>query len=193
MSWYFPPPTHVCKYSYWFGRLGTVVFQLFGDWPMCISPQSCTMSAKPNTNRYWLAFHPLSHWMHNTIRCCHMSTIDVTWIALFSPSSPQCIGSSLLLAHDDDRDRVNVWMIDFGRTVLLPEDVRITHSDPYRPGNHEDGYLVGLNSLIRLFEELLPPLASGTVLVGDGESWDWLFSHVLLLFSSFVYPPPVHL
>lgn len=62
------------------------------------------------------------------------------------------IGSSLLFVHD--RTQASVWLIDFAKTVTLPVDTPITHSNKWSVGNHEDGYLIGINNLINIFEEL---------------------------------------
>ena len=37
-----------------------------------------------------------------------------------------------------------MWLIDFGKTVVVPEGVQIDHKSPWEPGNHEDGYLIGV-------------------------------------------------
>lgn len=66
---------------------------------------------------------------------------------------PQIIGSSLLFIHD--KTKASIWMIDFGKTVKLPEGHQLKHDTAWRRGNHEDGYLTGVNNLIDLFEELL--------------------------------------
>ncbi|KAA0187062.1 inositol-trisphosphate 3-kinase A, partial [Fasciolopsis buskii] len=66
----------------------------------------------------------------------------------------EVIGSSLLFAHDS-LGSVHVWMIDFGKTTQLPHDVTIDHRTKWCLGNHEDGYLVGVDNLILLFRELL--------------------------------------
>lgn len=65
----------------------------------------------------------------------------------------EVIGSSLLFVHD--RCQASVWLIDFAKTVVLPEDIKITHGSIWSVGNHEDGYLIGINNLIDIFEELL--------------------------------------
>jgi 1D-myo-inositol-triphosphate 3-kinase len=63
------------------------------------------------------------------------------------------VGSSLLFVHDNFR--ASIWMIDFGKTRPLPNGVQITHSDKWFEGNHEDGYLIGIQSLIDIFEEIV--------------------------------------
>jgi 1D-myo-inositol-triphosphate 3-kinase len=68
-------------------------------------------------------------------------------------SNHEVIGSSLLFVHD--RFNANVWLIDFAKTIKLPEEVKITHSSKWKVGNHEDGYLIGVNNLISIFMTML--------------------------------------
>ncbi|KAK9729234.1 Inositol polyphosphate kinase [Popillia japonica] len=65
----------------------------------------------------------------------------------------EMIGSSLLFVHD--RFNANIWLIDFAKTVGLPENISIDHSSKWTVGNHEDGYLIGLNNLISIFVTML--------------------------------------
>ena len=62
------------------------------------------------------------------------------------------IGSSLLFVHDSQK--ASVWLIDFGKTVSVPEGLSIDHKSPWEVGNHEDGYLIGIENLILLFRDL---------------------------------------
>ncbi|RXG68357.1 Inositol-trisphosphate 3-kinase A, partial [Armadillidium vulgare] len=66
--------------------------------------------------------------------------------------SHELIGSSLLFVHNEEKS--GVWLIDFAKTVPLPDSVTITHREPWVEGTHEDGYLIGLDNLINLMENL---------------------------------------
>ncbi|XP_044220535.1 inositol-trisphosphate 3-kinase B-like [Thunnus albacares] len=59
----------------------------------------------------------------------------------------EVIGSSLLFVHDHS-SKANVWMIDFGKTNPMPDTSELRHNVPWAEGNREDGYLIGLTSLI---------------------------------------------
>ncbi|KAL4711081.1 hypothetical protein ACJJTC_009452 [Scirpophaga incertulas] len=64
----------------------------------------------------------------------------------------ELIGSSLLFVHD--KRHASIWMIDFAKTVPVPDDISIDHKSAWKVGNHEDGYLIGLDNLISIFESL---------------------------------------
>uniref|UniRef100_A0A673MEY5 Kinase n=1 Tax=Sinocyclocheilus rhinocerous TaxID=307959 RepID=A0A673MEY5_9TELE len=67
----------------------------------------------------------------------------------FNSHEVSIIGSSLLFVHDCS-GKANIWMIDFGKTIPTPEDVQLRHDVPWVEGNREDGYLIGLTSLVTL-------------------------------------------
>lgn len=68
--------------------------------------------------------------------------------------SLQVVGSSLLFVHDHT-GLAKVWMIDFGKTVALPDHQMLSHRLPWTEGNREDGYLWGLDNLIQLLQGLV--------------------------------------
>lgn len=65
----------------------------------------------------------------------------------------EVVGSSLLFVHDRS-GLAKVWMIDFGKTVALPAHQTLSHRLPWAEGNHEDGYLWGLDNMIHLLQGL---------------------------------------
>lgn len=67
--------------------------------------------------------------------------------------SHQIIGSSILFMFDE-MGNTGAWMIDFSKTVPLPQGKTLTHRDDWALGNGEDGYLYGVDSLIKIFENL---------------------------------------
>lgn len=83
--------------------------------------------------------------------------------------SHEILGSSLLFVHDDNE--ANIWLIDFAKTYPLPQNIRVSHRKYWQPGNYEDGYLIGLDNLIRLFKQTLyEPSPSKRCTEQNGES-----------------------
>ncbi|XP_034294226.1 inositol-trisphosphate 3-kinase C isoform X1 [Pantherophis guttatus] len=66
----------------------------------------------------------------------------------------EVVGSSLLFVHDKT-GLARVWMIDFGKTVPLPDKQTLTHRLPWVEGNREDGYLWGLENLTAIMQSML--------------------------------------
>ncbi|XP_039747175.1 inositol-trisphosphate 3-kinase homolog isoform X2 [Pararge aegeria] len=62
----------------------------------------------------------------------------------------EIVGSSIFIIYDDER--VGAWLIDFGKTRRVPDDITITHREPWQQGNHEEGFLYGLDRLINTIE-----------------------------------------
>ena len=65
----------------------------------------------------------------------------------------EVIGSSLLFLYDSS-SKCDIHMIDYGKTIELPPGISVDHRSPWMEGNHEDGYLWGLDNLIGLWKEL---------------------------------------
>merc|ERR1711975_111880 len=62
------------------------------------------------------------------------------------------IGSSLLL-FADEAGRTGVFWIDFAKTYAVPAGMTITHRKPWELGNHEDGILIGMGSIVKAWEQ----------------------------------------
>ncbi|XP_023147257.1 inositol-trisphosphate 3-kinase A [Amphiprion ocellaris] len=71
----------------------------------------------------------------------------------------EVIGSSLLFIHDH-KGSAQVWIIDFGKTTVLPEGQTLNHDIPWQEGNREDGYLWGLENLIHTLESVSSEVTS---------------------------------
>ncbi|XP_068088915.1 inositol-trisphosphate 3-kinase B [Hyperolius riggenbachi] len=65
----------------------------------------------------------------------------------------EVIGSSLLFVHDK-KEQAKVWMIDFGKTTPLPEGQVLDHKVSWVEGNREDGYVYGLENLVKILREM---------------------------------------
>ena len=63
----------------------------------------------------------------------------------------EIVGSSLLIIYDNQK--AGVWMIDFAKSLPLQHPTRIDHVSQWSYGNHEDGYLFGINNLISILKE----------------------------------------
>uniref|UniRef100_A0AAV2MJZ1 Kinase n=1 Tax=Knipowitschia caucasica TaxID=637954 RepID=A0AAV2MJZ1_KNICA len=70
----------------------------------------------------------------------------------------EVIGSSLLFVHDPS-NKASVWMIDFGKTTPLLEINELKHNVPWTEGSREDGYLLGLTSLITSLSQAISSIS----------------------------------
>ncbi|XP_038215908.1 inositol-trisphosphate 3-kinase homolog isoform X2 [Zerene cesonia] len=62
----------------------------------------------------------------------------------------EIVGSSIFIIYDNER--VGAWLIDFAKTRRVPEGLKVTHREPWEQGNHEEGFLYGLDRLIETIE-----------------------------------------
>jgi 1D-myo-inositol-triphosphate 3-kinase len=67
------------------------------------------------------------------------------------------IGSSLLIIADAYGHAGVAW-IDFAKTTPPPDGIEIDHASPWVPGNHEDGILTGLSSLVEAWKDTVDEL-----------------------------------
>ncbi|XP_032384168.1 inositol-trisphosphate 3-kinase A [Etheostoma spectabile] len=81
----------------------------------------------------------------------------------------EVIGSSLLFVHDHS-SKANVWMIDFGKTTPVPDPSELRHNIPWAEGSREDGYLIGLTSLITSLSQAISVASWKQDNCGEGNS-----------------------
>jgi 1D-myo-inositol-triphosphate 3-kinase len=62
----------------------------------------------------------------------------------------EVVGSSIFIVFDNVR--TNAWMIDFAKSIRVPEGQMLNHRRQWELGNHEDGFLFGLDNLIEILE-----------------------------------------
>uniref|UniRef100_A0A0A9Z4L4 Kinase n=1 Tax=Lygus hesperus TaxID=30085 RepID=A0A0A9Z4L4_LYGHE len=73
----------------------------------------------------------------------------------------EVVGSSILILYDDAK--VGAWLIDFAKTRPVPDGIALNHRKPWTPGNHEEGFLFGLDNLIRVLSDLKVSSSESTV------------------------------
>lgn len=62
----------------------------------------------------------------------------------------EIVGSSIFIIYDEER--AGAWLIDFAKTRSVPDGAEVTHRAPWEQGNHEEGFLYGLDRLIDIIE-----------------------------------------
>lgn len=68
----------------------------------------------------------------------------------------EIVGSSIFIIYDDER--AGAWLIDFAKTRIVPEGIQVDHRAQWEQGNHEEGFLYGLDRLIHTIETATPPI-----------------------------------
>lgn len=53
-----------------------------------------------------------------------------------------------------DNEKVGLWLIDFAKTYKVPNGQKLTHRSPWKEGNHEEGFLLGIDNLISTIKEV---------------------------------------
>lgn len=64
----------------------------------------------------------------------------------------EIIGSSIFMIFDNEK--VGIWLIDFAKTQKVPDGIKLNHRTPWENGNHEDGFLFGLDNLINIIQQV---------------------------------------
>ncbi|XP_033101002.1 inositol-trisphosphate 3-kinase B-like isoform X2 [Anneissia japonica] len=90
----------------------------------------------------------------STLKAIRATLESSTFFALH-----EVIGSSLLFIHDKS-GKTGIWIIDFGKTIPLPDSLTNDHRTPWVEGNHEDGYLFGVDNLINIWTSVCESLPS---------------------------------
>ena len=76
---------------------------------------------------------------------------------MLTPTLTSTLTLTLNLNPDPDpatyqvTNETSVHMIDFARSYRTEQ--RLSHRAAWQPGNHEDGFLTGLDNLVRILEE----------------------------------------
>jgi 1D-myo-inositol-triphosphate 3-kinase len=70
----------------------------------------------------------------------------------------EVVGSSIFIVFDNVR--TSAWMIDFAKSIPVPDDLTLDHRKSWEIGNHEDGFLTGIDNLIEVSQTCTPCLYS---------------------------------
>lgn len=65
----------------------------------------------------------------------------------------EIVGSSIFIVYDEEH--VGAWLIDFAKSRVLHDNVRVDHRRTWIPGNCEEGLLFGIDELIKTVEEII--------------------------------------
>jgi 1D-myo-inositol-triphosphate 3-kinase len=91
-------------------------------------------------------------------RVCDAILARLSDVLLACAGSPffathELVGTSLLFCCDPNGES-GVWLIDLAKALPLQKGMQLTHARPWEFGNHEDGWLSGLQSLQAIWAEL---------------------------------------
>lgn len=75
-------------------------------------------------------------------------------------STHSFVGSSILFIVDANGPLSSAHLIDFAKTSLVPNGIRIDHSSPWKHGNHEDGLFIGVDNLSKTWKMVLQILTT---------------------------------
>jgi len=112
------------------------------------------LSAGHTVCRFLIWIHPAVSYVPQSEHYKHQSgdmKQVLEWRIAIHPL--QVIGSSLLFVYDSSNQN-SVHMIDFGKTIEVHPGIRVDHRSTWEEGNHEDGYLWGLDNLISMWQDL---------------------------------------
>ena len=81
----------------------------------------------------------------------------------------EIVGSSLLFVYGTHIGKGNVWMIDFGKTHRRDTKDPIAHNVEWKAGtnSYEDGYLTGLDNILRVLRDVRDSADLGPCVVID--------------------------
>eukprot|EP01064_Diplonema_japonicum_P013719 TRINITY_DN21277_c0_g1_i1.p1 TRINITY_DN21277_c0_g1~~TRINITY_DN21277_c0_g1_i1.p1 ORF type:complete len:290 (+),score=47.79 TRINITY_DN21277_c0_g1_i1:86-955(+) len=68
-------------------------------------------------------------------------------------ASHEMIGASILFVLDSTS--ANLWLIDLAKCIPLPPGIVTSHDIPWKEGNHEDGFVTGIENLILIWRSLI--------------------------------------
>ena len=49
---------------------------------------------------------------------------------------------------------MNIWLIDFAKTRRVEDGTELNHREKWQEGNHEDGYLFGIDNMISIWSDI---------------------------------------
>merc|ERR1712176_1001050 len=73
--------------------------------------------------------------------------------------STEFVGSSMLFVADADPPKARVAVIDFAKSFPVPEGITLDHRSQWTLGNHEDGFLHGLEEIICCWQDVIDLLS----------------------------------